>query len=370
MHIGLVSMFFPEVGGVSTSTYEIGKELQKRHDVTVLCGNTKHFGEREYNGLTVFDLPMKFSFYRTLFFNKRAYDALKTLIRDSGIEIIHFQYCLFTMNFELMKKGLTLPSVTSLNFPLDLKGVSPFDTFSSIFYRNFIKRMLRNYIRNTDYFVTTCKKDYDAVDRFSIGRDRVFNIPLGVNTEYFSPGASSFRETLDADNVFLFVGRVSYQKGVLNLARAFRRIEREFPRTKLVIVGNGPDMLRIRSMCSSNVVFTGEIRYPDKRFVDVLRAADCFVCPSLGESFGLVAAEAMACGLPVIGTDQGEVGTFIDKDLLITTNEPTVLADRMRYAIENKEALKKNSKNYRKRVVQAYSWTKTVNSLEHIYNTL
>lgn len=105
------------------------------------------------------------------------------------------------------------------------------------------------------------------------------------------------------DIVLLFLGRLSVDKGVLDLARAFARTTSKCDRSWLVLVGPDEDQLRetVRGLCASRV---------DRlRFVDYTsdparyyQAADIFTLPSYREGFGTSVIEAAACGVPAIGS--------------------------------------------------------------------
>ena len=75
---------------------------------------------------------------------------------------------------------------------------------------------------------------------------------------------------------------------------------------KLLLIGDGPERMKIEKLCrklnlSKKVIFTGKTKFIEKLF----SISDLFLLPSETESFGLVALEAMACGVPVISSNSG-----------------------------------------------------------------
>ncbi|WP_085318244.1 glycosyltransferase [Derxia lacustris] len=111
---------------------------------------------------------------------------------------------------------------------------------------------------------------------------------------------------LDRDNydTVLFVGRLSREKRVLTLVRAFNRAQRRRPRLRLLIAGEGPDRPRIEAMIDKldltrKVQLLGNVENP----FAYMHRAKVFVLPSLFEGFGNVLVEAMAAGTHVISTD-------------------------------------------------------------------
>ena len=142
----------------------------------------------------------------------------------------------------------------------------------------------------------------------------VFN---GVNTQLFYP-----REGIREDKTIFFVGRMMEEKGVLQLVRAYARVLDRHPDATLVIGGttgfgvhHETDYVRkVRELAESlvrnraaSIHFPGYIHH-DKDLPSWFQRATVFVCPSLfQEPFGLVNAEAMACGTPVIGSNRGGI---------------------------------------------------------------
>ena len=138
-------------------------------------------------------------------------------------------------------------------------------------------------------------------------RIRAFN---GVDTERFRPGndvRAEARKTLGIPEealVFGTVGRLDIQKRPKALLSLFVELKRSFPDLYLVLVGSGLLEDEIRRQVKSlglidSVVFVGF----SKRVEKVLPALDLFVILSSVEGFGTATVEAMACGLPVVGTD-------------------------------------------------------------------
>jgi len=116
---------------------------------------------------------------------------------------------------------------------------------------------------------------------------------------------------------FLYVGRLWWGKGVNYLLDAFEHIQHQCAEpVSLLLVGDGPEEARLRQTCAErgihNVVFAGFQQKSDLPRYYAL--ADVFVFPTLGDPYGLVVDEAMACGLPVISTSSaGEIRARIEE---------------------------------------------------------
>jgi glycosyltransferase involved in cell wall biosynthesis len=164
----------------------------------------------------------------------------------------------------------------------------------------------------------------------------------GVDIAEFRPAEdrSSLRRKLGIapdQTVLLTVRRIVSRMGIDLLLSAVSHLRDRDPTIKLVVVGDGEMRLslereRDRLSLSSHVVFLGRVPEPDLK--SWYQAADLFVLPTVAyEGFGLVTAEALACGTPVVGTRVGatsEILDPLDPDLLA----PTPTADGLIAAIE------------------------------------
>jgi glycosyltransferase involved in cell wall biosynthesis len=107
----------------------------------------------------------------------------------------------------------------------------------------------------------------------------------------------------DADLVFLFLGRIARDKGVLDLADAFASVAAEYPRARLLIVG--PDEDRIRPLIPARAgAAAAKLRFGDITDApeEVIAAADVICLPSYREAFGMVILEAAAAGIPAVAS--------------------------------------------------------------------
>ena len=146
---------------------------------------------------------------------------------------------------------------------------------------------------------------------------------FGVDLGDYEPGPSS-REALGLppDGLVIgFVGRLVQEKGVATALNAIA----EVPQTRLVLIGVGPMEGHLRNEAhalgiADRVHFLGGV--PSQRVPDILRGIDALILPSLTtrlwkEQFGRVLVEAMAVGVPVIGSTSGEIPNVIDEAGLI-----------------------------------------------------
>ena len=141
--------------------------------------------------------------------------------------------------------------------------------------------------------------------------DHAVELPIGIDTNRFSPAGSTIRSDLgwnEGDRVVGYVGRLTHLKGVDLLASAFHEISRALSDVKLLIVGRGPEENFIRSVLVEEIGHGRAHIEPDvdhERLSDWYRAMDLLVMPSRYENFSNTILEAMACGIPLLASDVG-----------------------------------------------------------------
>jgi glycosyltransferase involved in cell wall biosynthesis len=163
--------------------------------------------------------------------------------------------------------------------------------------------------------------------RYGARSHRIFLIPHVIDFTHYARGSTlsgsdrdSLRRQLGLRGTsFVYVGRLWSGKGLLFLLDAFAALQRrDVGETTLLLVGDGPDEGLLRRRCKekalANVIFAGF--HHDDTLPLLYAAADVFVFPTLGDPFGLVVLEAMACGLPVIATSaSGEIRDRVVDDV-------------------------------------------------------
>jgi phosphatidylinositol alpha-1,6-mannosyltransferase len=156
-------------------------------------------------------------------------------------------------------------------------------------------------------------------------------LPNCVDLERFTPGPKSEalldRYGLRDNQVLMTFGRLAgrdRQKGFDEVLEVLPELLKSRPDLVYLIIGDGPDRQRLQAKAKtlgvgSAVVFAGRIEEEEK--VDHYRLADLYVMPSRGEGFGIVILEALACGIPVIGSRadgtrealmEGRLGQLVD----------------------------------------------------------
>jgi len=245
-------------------------------------------------------------------------------------------------------------------------------------------------MRTSNAVVALNKTMYRAiVEKAGVNGDKVVIIPNGVDVDYFKPGLRNgeflSKFSLEEGDYILFVGRVSPEKGVHLLLKAFSNIAQESVHVKLAIVGPltgsfsaseaSPYARAIveyaKRRIPGRVIFTGAINRDELRVL--YSNAYFLVLPSLAEAFGLVLLEAMASGIPPIGSTAGGIPDVITdgvNGLLFKKGDWKDLAIKMLTLINDETLRNKLAAKARETAVEKYSWQVVASRIKHIYDRI
>ena len=233
-------------------------------------------------------------------------------------------------------------------------------------------RNRRAFVRaNTDLFLATTTRAARALKLEGVEETRIRIVMPGVDVERFKPGPRSpilmqqYGLAQD-DIVLLFVGRLIREKGVRELVLACRLLLRSLPeptarKCRLLIAGNGPQRDFITALIQSlglaeQAQIVGGVDYMQIHALH--QVADIFVLPSIAtpyweEQYGMVLAEAMACGKPVVSTATGGIPEVVGEGgILVPPLEPEALAEALRGLIVDETMREELGRKARKYAVQ------------------
>jgi glycosyltransferase involved in cell wall biosynthesis len=169
-------------------------------------------------------------------------------------------------------------------------------------------------------------------------------IPLGVDVDHFSPGIDKEYNNKSALN-FIFVGSATAKKGFNDILDCMETLLAEGLSCKLTVVGViDQSLLAKREQIRDNVIAFGMVGH--RELPSILRGSDCLLLPSRFDSFGMVVAEAMACGIPVIVSDMVGAKQLVvegQNGFIVPVGRIEVLTAKMRWCIVNRESLKQMS---------------------------
>jgi alpha-1,6-mannosyltransferase len=200
----------------------------------------------------------------------------------------------------------------------------------------------------------------------SLGISRVARQPLGVDTEVFTPQRArrDLRRQLGlpADTrLLVYAGRFSREKRLPLLMEAVRRLGKPY---HLLVIGSGPEL----------PAFPQLTRLPFQRDPAALAAliggCDLFVHPGDKETFGLVALEAMACAVPLLGVAAGGVAELVDEQSGMLVEPRSIDALAQGILDIYRRDLRRLGASARQRMLQQYDWSRVMPQLIHHYASL
>ena len=200
--------------------------------------------------------------------------------------------------------------------------------------------------------VTTAEMRDTVLERYGVDGSRVQVIPNYVDTETFRPRANATRESLR----ICFVGRLDDQKNPVALVEAVAGLDAE-----LVMVGAGRLQGEVeRAAAERGVRLRLPGRLPHEELPELFSTCDLFVLPSNYEGHPKALLEAMAAGLPVVGTDVDGVRTLLrDRDnALVTGTSAPELHEAVRELVESPALRERLGRAARDFVVENYALEK------------
>jgi 1,2-diacylglycerol 3-alpha-glucosyltransferase len=189
-----------------------------------------------------------------------------------------------------------------------LMSETTYQDYKRLWWKELPKRLLMGAL--FDCGIVGGKPHARYLRQLGFSADRIARFYDVIDNRFFREAADCARLTPQLGEIlrlpkayFLYVGRLSREKNVNGLVEAFARYRERKGNWSLVLVGDGPERLRLEQLCgalgiSDWVHFAG--LKPTKETIPYYAFAGCFILPSIREPWGLVVNEAMAAGLPVI----------------------------------------------------------------------
>ncbi len=348
MNILMVSIDYPPVpGGISAHVYELSQALSKAgHQVTVIT--RRRGGEPEHlleDGWQVYKVELK---YFALVYGLQLRNFIRKQLPTVQPDIIH------------------------------IHGMGPLEWYNikevPLAYTNHTSGYLRRIQKGGLRRITMLKRHFAKVDLFLAPSRELLQVPFPIRApQYFianGVAAAKFSRNqerrlairdklgIGRDNIVAVITRRLVDKnGVIYLARAAQFLENQ--QIRFIIIGDGPERAAVeaefRSHCGSRAIFLGNKRHEE--IVDYYSAADFSILPSLLEATSISGLEAMAAGLPLVGTRVGGIPELIQDEVngyLCNPADPKDLAKQINALLA--ADFRAMGSNSRKMVEEHFDW--------------
>ena len=362
-----------QMAGTEKMLYELTGRIDKEKFEVLVCtiksGDGDLLSKLKEKGIQTktLNLNSKWQFFKTL--------KLIKIIRNFKPDI--FQSFLFFDNILARVFGRLC------KVPIIISGIRNVEIYRS-FWRNFLDKITLPF---ADFVISNTqagKKFLSEKERIPL--NKIFVIPNGIDLTKVPPPLTKEQKThllkeilpttnyLLPTNIIGFVGYLTKQKGVTYLLQAFSQLKEEIrERTLLLIIGDGPikndlENLAGKLKIKNRVHFLGH----KKEAINYMPLFDIFCLPSLWEGQPNVILEAMALGLPIIGSRVGGVPEVIENKkngILVSPADPKALSEAIEFLLKDKEEREKIAQNALNSV-KRYDIKIMVENYENLYQRL
>ena len=370
----VTKLFEPVVGGVEAVVCQMARTLAKsgRYRITVLAGNEKPSItniQYEWQGVTVIKTASAGMIYHTALSPSYLF-TLRRLIGENDIIHFHVPNPLGELSFSYVDLPPSKKVVVTVHADISQTRKKMYAPA----YNHFLKKLL---VR-TNIITTTSPENLKGFPILKDYQEKCLVIAPAYDESLLIPLADvdkfEFikRYQLDPSKpILLFAGRLIKDKGITYLMQSLPLVGD----VQLLIVGNGPLLpfhkREAASIKNGKIIFTGVLK--GLQLACAYSVATLFVLPSVKETFGIVLAEALYFGLPIINTRLNTGVNYVSQDnltgLAVPPADPPALASAIKAVLEDKYLYQKFSDNAKKRS-EIFSPQVMAASFENLYEKL
>jgi len=363
----ITSTPFPPEDGIGYHVYNLSKKLMERgHDVTLITrGSLRKIETSNFEGIKIIKV-LYVPFY-PFHVNIHGFFVNKVLMEiRKNFDVVHMH----TPLCPVINTSLPIVSTIHSSITEDIRHLEKVNLKSLIMilqakYSSYY--LIKNLIKKSTVVTTVSnslvqelKHDYQFHNSFVVSN--------GVNHKKLLPLCDKGK-----NNYVLYVGRLSYRKGLFDLIDAAEEIIPKYG-VKFFIVGKGEWEGIVKrkvkeSGLENDILFKGHVNREE--LITLYQHATIFVMPSRYESGPLTVLEAMSCGKPVIATSVGIVPEVIENmhsGVIVQPNSPHELAESIAMLLTDEQLKDNIGKNARKTVEKKYTWDIVADNVEKCYH--
>ena len=378
----MINLFFVpwDFSGAGTYRKEVVAYLATCPNIKVfvvnIVGNLSEIKETTNNSITEITIPMP----RAKHYKKEKFLSLcATLLQSkySHLEnnVFHFNSHLLVDLAQSVKSKFDCKIVYSLHFLLPQFTCVKFDDSYKCNLDNDDDKMLLNILTLADQIICVTKFAEETIHKhFNITSHKTHTILNGFNNASIN---NSNKQKLKkqfgfdtTEKIVLYAGQLEFRKGIDTLLKAFKEVLIEFPKTRLVIAGNGNfnDYMKYNKGIYGKVQFTGRVDLEDIRKFYLM--ADVGVIPSRFEQCSYVAIEMMHYAVPIVVTDVPGMTELFDHEQnalkcrlvmhnngeeIVLNPDETELADQIKRLIREPDFAKQLGQNAQKKARREFT---------------
>ncbi|MFW6367237.1 MAG: glycosyltransferase [bacterium] len=378
--IMMTNTYLPFVGGVSHSVSTFADSLRRRgHEVLVIAPEYGQKGEKSRDEDEVVRVPATRMLTKGTFaISLGSQSELIDRIRSIGPDVIHSHH-------PFLLGDTALRAAAAIDVPLVFTYHTRYEYYThylrqkSTTMKRLAVEIATRYCNIADQIVAPSESIERLLTERGVHRP-IEVIPTGIDTERFNDGDGIRfrREHCIRNDTFLVghVGRLAPEKNIRLTAQAAMAFIREHPEALFLLVGSGPEAEAVTAMFAKNglphhLLPTGALGGQD--LVDAYQAMNVFLFASTTETQGMVLAEAMSAGVPVVGLDAPGVREVIRDGAngrLVHEETPEYLADGLAWAQDRLTGAPEDLRGACLDTAAEFAKDKSVDALEALYSKL
>jgi len=391
MKIGVITSAYPEHEDDPHGIFvhRLMKEVAKMgHEVHVLAPYTGDRTEYQLDGVYIqkfnYFYPKRFQklagrsgmidnvkegfFVKLQFISFIIFNVVQSCRNLKDMDVIHVQWPIPNgLGALFLKKIFKIPFINTIH------GEEVY--LSKRYNTIFIIKLLVNTSSKT---ITNSSATLKACLDMGINNEKLDSIPFGVDTSFYKPMNIARDEEIF---LILSVGYLIERKGFEYLIKAVKETLNNKKKVRLKIVGSGPLESNLKKLIKelsleNNIEIENNVS--DEELLEYYNIADAFVLPSIidsqgnTEGLGIVLLEAMACKVPVIGSNVGGISDIIqngDTGILVSEKDPTELSNAIIKLMDDQCLRKSLAYNGYKEIMQRFQWTNVVEKYITLYES-
>ena len=370
------AQYLPTVGGIERYTNSLAKKLtEKGHKITVVTSSLAGLPDQETDadGIEIYRIPVKWAMDH----------RFSIPIPNSQFFAIEKQLAAKKFDFAIIQTKFYLNSVWASRFcKKNSVPAMVVEHGTAHLIRDGIVGLAGSFYEHlaAKYIYHNCKNFYGVslaccswLEHFGLkAKGCLYNAvdPEAVIANA-QAGDAPLKEkiTFEGKTTIAFAGRFVKEKGVVNLANAFKVIGKEFPDVQLVMAGDGPLWQEVKDMQVENIILPGSLSY--EHSLALLKNSYIFCLPTFSEGFSTSVLEAAALKAMIITTRTGGSPQLVvdeNHGTIINSMESADIITALRDALSNPEHTKLCAENAYNKLVAHFTWEQVAQDFLNIYH--